>query len=558
MTIEGHPRGPSEIEDVDPNGDTEAPPLSFDELPLPEPVRAGIRHAGFTECTPIQAKVLPLSLGGRDVAGQAQTGTGKTAAFLITVFTRLLESGKTRRPAAPRALVIAPTRELAVQIAKDAEVLGHGNGLTVQAVYGGVDYRKQRESLRQDVDLLVGTPGRLIDYLKQKVYDLRAIEVLVIDEADRMFDMGFIRDLRFLLRRCSPVTERQSMLFSATLSHDVLELAYMFMNDAVRVAVKPEQVTAERVQHLLLHVGVHEKFSALLGILEREGAERTLIFSNMRRTADDLCRTLSINGYTAEQITGDIDQRKRLKILESFRDGTLPILVATDVASRGLHIDGVTHVINFDLPLDPEDYVHRVGRTARAGASGTAISLACERYVDSLEAIEGLIGFKIPFEFPDESLLRSFKPAPRQPRRREGGPRRDGRDSREGRGGRDSRGGPRRRSTPFDSPPPADPSSERRADKAREGEEGDPAAKPGRSRGRRRSGERADGAAGKPSQASATPPAPMNEAASAAEGSATGQAPAKKRRRRRRRRGGGSAPEGAASETAARDAGSSD
>src|SRR5262245_54667357 len=228
-----------------PDDASEAPSVRFDDLELLEPVRVGIRAAGFTHCTPIQARVLPLALQGRDVAGQAQTGTGKTAAFLISLFTRLLESGRERRPGRPRALVIAPTRELAVQIAKDAETLGVGTGLTIQAVYGGVDYRKQREQLRQDVDLLVGTPGRLIDYWKQRVYDLDLIEVLVIDEADRMFDMGFIKDLRFLLRRCPPAEKRQSMLFSATLSHDVMELAYIFLNDAVRVEVKPEQVTAE-------------------------------------------------------------------------------------------------------------------------------------------------------------------------------------------------------------------------------------------------------------------------------------------------------------------------
>ncbi|MEW6268948.1 MAG: DEAD/DEAH box helicase, partial [Thermodesulfobacteriota bacterium] len=391
--------------------------MPFDSLSLPEAVRAGIRNAGFTHTTPIQAKILPLSLAGRDVAGQAQTGTGKTAAFLITVFTRLLEHGKTRKPAAPRALVIAPTRELAVQIAKDAEMLGAGNGLVIQAVYGGVDYKKQRENLRQDVDLLVGTPGRLIDYWKQGVYRLDAIEILVIDEADRMFDMGFIKDLRFLLRRCTPVEKRQSMLFSATLSHDVMELAYMFMNDAVKVEVNPEQVTAEGVEHHLYHVGKHEKLSALLGILQREGAERTLVFVNMRRTADHLCRTLAANGIAAEQITGDIEQRRRLKILEDFREGRLPILIATDVASRGLHIEGVTHVINYDLPFDPEDYVHRVGRTARAGASGKAISLACEDYVEGLEGIEKLIGFKLPHDFPDDSLLVPYKHAPRAPRR---------------------------------------------------------------------------------------------------------------------------------------------
>ncbi len=474
----------------------EAEPLSFDELPLPEAVREGLRYAGFSHCTPIQGKVLPLTLAGRDVAGQAQTGTGKTAAFLISLFTRLLENRHPRRPAAPRALVIAPTRELAIQIAKDAELLGHGNGLEVQVVYGGVDYKKQRDNLRQDVDVLVGTPGRLIDYLKQKVYDLRSIEVLVIDEADRMFDMGFIRDLRFLLRRCTPADQRQSLLFSATLSHDVLELAYMFMNDAVNVEVRPEQVTAEGVQHSLYHVGVHEKLAVLIGLLEREGAERTLVFVNMRRTADHLCRTLAVNGYPAEQITGDIDQRKRMKILEQFRDGTLPILVATDVASRGLHIEGVTHVINYDLPLDPEDYVHRVGRTARAGASGMAISLACERYVESLEPIEKLIGFKIEHDFPEESLIVDYTPAPRRPRSRDG---RDGRDGR-GRSGRGQDGGRGR---------------------AREGARGRSRSGPARSSA-------SDQASGPPASAEATKPV-ANDAA-------PGEPSAARKKRRRRRR----------------------
>jgi ATP-dependent RNA helicase RhlB len=524
--------------------------IAFDSLPVPEIVRDGIRNAGFTHCTPIQAKILPLSLAGRDVAGQAQTGTGKTAAFLITVFTRLIEHGKKVTAAAPRALCIAPTRELAVQIAKDAELLGAGNGLTVQAVYGGVDYKKQRESLRQDVDILVGTPGRLIDYWKQGVYRLNAIEILVVDEADRMFDMGFIKDLRFLLRRCTPTEERQSMMFSATLSHDVMELAYMFMNDAVKVEVNPEQVTAIGVEHLLYHVGKHEKIPALLGILKKEGAERTMVFVNMRRTADHICRTLAVNGYAAEQITGDIEQRKRLKILEDFRDGTLPILVATDVASRGLHIDGVTHVINYDLPFDAEDYVHRVGRTARAGASGNAISLACEEYVEGLESIEKLIGFKLPHDFPDEEMLVPYKHAPRPPRRpRDEGPRRGGeRRTSSTDGGRDR--APRGRTRHADRPagdavaPPSD------APPIAAGEQAATAdGAPGAKKRRRRRGGR-----GKRDGATATSEGAAG-AESGSEGAAASAAPAtegapgtKKRRRRRGRRSGAAAGEGAAAE----------
>jgi ATP-dependent RNA helicase RhlB len=420
--------------------------VRFDELDLPDEMQKGIAKAGFENCTPIQAKTLPITLGGKDVAGQAQTGTGKTAAFLISVFSRLLLNKRERKKGAPRALVIAPTRELAIQIGNDAKLLGADTGFKVQVVYGGVDYRKQREDLAEEVDLLIGTPGRLIDYYKQHVYDLRSIETVVVDEADRMFDMGFIKDLRFLMKRCPPPEERQSLLFSATLSFDVMELAFVFMNDAVKVEIQPEQVTAEKVEHVLYHVGQDEKFPTLFGLLKKEQPERTLVFTNMRRMADDIVRTLELNGYRAEQITGDIDQRKRMRILEEFREGTVPILVATDVASRGLHIEDVSHVINFDLPLDAEDYVHRVGRTARAGASGTAISLACERYVEGLEAIEKYVGFKLPYDFPDSELLVEFKRAPRRPRKPGPGGRggRPG-DSR-GRGGssgnrRDGRGG---------------------------------------------------------------------------------------------------------------------
>ncbi len=390
--------------------------ISFERFALPDSVRAGLVDAGFSRCTPIQERVLPLSLAGRDVAGQAQTGTGKTAAFLLTLFTRLLASGRTRSVGAPRALVIAPTRELVVQIAADAAVLGRHTGLLVHAVYGGVDYRKQRERLEESVDILIGTPGRLIDYLKQRVYRLDLVEALVIDEADRMFDMGFIRDLRFLLRRLPPFDRRQSMLFSATLSWDVMELAYEFMNDPERVTITPEQVTAVNVEHHVLHVGNDEKLGMMLGVLRREAGARTLVFTNMKRTAEDLVEHLQANGFDAGAITGDIDQRRRLKLLADFKEGRLPMLVATDVASRGLHIGGVTHVINYDLPQDPEDYVHRIGRTARAGASGKAISLVCEDYADSLEAIEHFIGFKLPYEIPTHDLF--VTPVFVRPRRR--------------------------------------------------------------------------------------------------------------------------------------------
>jgi ATP-dependent RNA helicase RhlB len=427
----------------------------FTSFALPAPVMAGVQAAGFTHCTPIQEKVLPLSLAGRDVAGQAQTGTGKTAAFLITIFTRLLQRERAGRDTGPRALVIAPTRELVVQITDDAHLLGQATPFTIHAVYGGVDYKKQRDQVEAGTDLLVGTPGRLIDYHRQHVLDLRSVEMLVIDEADRMFDMGFIKDLRYLLRRLPPYDRRQSMLFSATLGFDVMELAYVFMNDAEKVSVTPEQITAENIEHLVYHVGTHEKLPLLVGLLRATPGAHVLIFTNMKRTAERLERNLLANGISAAAITGDVDQRRRLRILGEFKDGTLPILVATDVASRGLHIEGVSHVINYDLPFDPQDYVHRAGRTARAGASGHAITLACEEYVDGLEAIEGYIGFKLPHDFPDDRMLaHDLRHAPRPPR--------DDRDRR-GRG----RQAPRPRRTEHGSAPHASHASSAHAAEAR-------------------------------------------------------------------------------------------
>jgi len=385
--------------------------VDFCSLALPDVVQRGIDAVGFTACTPIQQQVLPLALAGKDVAGQAQTGTGKTAAFLITTFDKLLRHHvPAATEPAPRALVIAPTRELVVQILHDAQDIGRFTGLSMQAVYGGIDYRKQRELLGQGCDILVGTPGRLIDYFKQRVYSLRRVEVLVIDEADRLFDMGFIADLRFLLRRLPPYHKRQSMLFSATLSYAVMELAYEHMNDPIKIEVSPEQVTAINVAHLLYHVGRHDKLPLLLGLLQRERPTRTLIFVNTKRAGEWLAQRLSDNGFAAQAITGDLDQRARLRLVRDFKAGELPILVATDVASRGLHIDDVSHVINYDLPQDAENYVHRVGRTARAGASGTAISLACEEYVESLQGIEDLTGFKIPVEVAHDELF--VRPAP--------------------------------------------------------------------------------------------------------------------------------------------------
>ncbi|HLB02822.1 MAG TPA: DEAD/DEAH box helicase [Nitrospiria bacterium] len=386
--------------------------MEFQDLPLPPVVLEGIRRVGFSRCTEIQEKTFPITLAGRDVAGQAQTGTGKTAAFLIAIFTRLLTlppPPRGKHPS-PRAFIIAPTRELAVQIFKDAQALGSATPFRMQVVYGGLDYLKQRADLESEPDILIGTPGRLIDYFKQKAYDLRRMQILVIDEADRMFDMGFIADLRFLLRRMPPYHKRQSMLFSATLSLRVMELAYEHMNNPTRIEVSPQQVTAEGIEEVLYHVERSQKFPLLLGILKREPWERILIFVNTKRQGEVLEQRLTRQGYTVRAITGDIPQKQRLRIMEQFKSKSLPILVATDVASRGLHIEDVSHVINYDLPQDPKDYVHRIGRTARAGATGKAVGLVCEEFVFSLEEIEDLIGHKIPVAWAVDEMF--IKPLP--------------------------------------------------------------------------------------------------------------------------------------------------
>src|SRR5256712_1627566 len=345
-------------------------------LDLPAPAMQGIREAGFATATPIQEAALPLALGCSDLAGQQQTGPGTTAAFLIAGFPRML---RTPAPAPPPGtgargmIVIAPRGELVVQIESDARLLGRFTPFRTLAVYGGIDYAKQREALAAGCDILVGTPGRLIDYLKQRVWSPRHVEVLVIDEADRMFDMGFIADLRFILRRLPPHDKRQSFLFSATLSFRVLELTWEFMNNPSQITIMPQQKTAERVEQMLYHVGRDEKFPLLLGLLKREGGDRILIFTNTREEARRLEDRLTRNRYDTRALTGDVDQKRRLKILNDLKEGRLPVLVATDVASLGLHIEAVGPVFDWDLPHDAEDYVHRIGRTARAGAGGKAL-----------------------------------------------------------------------------------------------------------------------------------------------------------------------------------------
>mgnify|MGYP002621112235 FL=1 len=386
--------------------------IHFRDLNIPKELLQSIEEAGFLQCTPIQAETLPISLEKRDVAGQAQTGTGKTAAFLIACFAHLLSNpaSEKRKPHQPRALIVAPTRELAIQIHKDATLLNRHNQFKLGLVFGGAGYDQQRRDLEAGVDVLIGTPGRLIDYYKQKIYNLKAIQVVVLDEADRMFDLGFIKDIRYLLRRMPEPQQRLSMLFSATLSLRVQELAYEHMNNPQHVSIEPEQITAELVEEKVFYPSKEEKIPLLLGLLKHHDPHRVVIFANTKRTTETITAYLKGNDLNAAVLSGDVPQKKRMRLLKEFAAGELDIMVATDVAARGLHIPDVSHVINFDLPQDAEDYVHRIGRTARAGSTGDAISFACDEYVFSLPEIEDYIGHKIPVSTISEDLLLNPKP----------------------------------------------------------------------------------------------------------------------------------------------------
>ena len=416
---------------------------AFDSLPLHETLKSSLLAMGYSHCTPIQAATLPLALAGRDLAGQAQTGTGKTAAFLLATMHHLLTQPRAGEEGQPRAYILAPTRELALQIYNDALQLGAHTGLKMTAVYGGTGYDTQKVAIAGGIDILIGTPGRMIDFFKQGLYKLNGIEVLVLDEADRMFDLGFIADIRFLMRRMPRPGQRINYLFSATLSHRVLELAYEHMNNPERIEIQPEQVTAERVRQTLIHVANEDKLPTLVGLMRHHAPIRTLVFVNTKRAAEDVEASLKANGFNAGMLSGDVPQNKRERLLAEFKLGELPVLVATDVAARGLHIPEVSHVINYDLPQDPEDYVHRIGRTARAGASGDAISMCCETWVYSLPQIEQAIGMRIPQALNVGELMPADYIKPKHVHRERSGapPRRGGGGGRPG-GGRPP---PRRR-----------------------------------------------------------------------------------------------------------------
>jgi ATP-dependent RNA helicase RhlB len=402
--------------------------MNFEQLPLDPRLLRGIQEMGFTELTPVQERTLAVTLTGLDAAVQSQTGTGKTAAFLITIFQGQLVAEASRR----KALIIAPTRELAVQIEAEAKLIGRHLRASVGSFYGGVGYNQQENLLKRGVDIMVGTPGRLLDLEGKGTLNMHDIGFLVIDEADRLFDMGFLPDIRKILRRVPAVKLRQTMLFSATLSDPAIRIAREYMNRPERIEITPEKITVDTISQELYHVGSREKVSLLLGILRRDKPKSVLFFTNMKCDAERLCRKLVLNGYRCEFLTGDLPQSRRLRIINDFKSGRVFFLVATDVAARGLHIDDLDMVVNFDLPADSENYVHRIGRTARAGKSGKAVSLACEKHVCNLEPIEKLINMKIPAIFAEENLFMHdksrgliFKPATR-PRGPENRPRHPG------------------------------------------------------------------------------------------------------------------------------------
>jgi ATP-dependent RNA helicase RhlB len=379
----------------------------------------GLNEAGYEFCTPIQAQSIPIALTGKDVAGEAQTGTGKTAAFMVACMHHLITnpSHEKHQKNQPRSLILAPTRELAIQIHKDAATIGKYTDLKLGLAYGGTDYDKQRRILEEGVDILVGTPGRIIDFFKQRVFNLKACEVLVLDEADRMFDLGFIDDIRYLIRRCPEPEKRLSLLFSATLSHRIAELAYEHMNDPAEVRIQAETKTADKIEQSIYYPANEEKIPLLLGLMNKLKPTRSIVFINTKRVAEKVYAWLEGNGYKSALLSGDVPQKKRQSLLKKFQDGEFNTLVATDVAARGLHIPEVSHVFNFDLPQSGEDYVHRIGRTARAGASGFAISFACEDFAHYIMDIEDYIDQKIGKESVTSDLLAKPKPPIKMERR---------------------------------------------------------------------------------------------------------------------------------------------
>lgn len=380
----------------------------FHDLDLPLSLMQGIAKLGFQYCSPIQAKSLPLTLDGFDVVGKAQTGTGKTAAFLITAITEILNNSLDgeRFLAEPRAVVIAPTRELVEQIGRDAQDLARYTDLRVVTMIGGADYQKQRDQLERGVvDIVAATPGRLIDFIRRGHISLNMVDVLVLDEADRMLDMGFIPQVRQIVRATPHRENRQTLLFSATFNYDVNIMIESWMVDPIKVEIEPENIAADTVDQRIYMVEGAQKFTVLSNVVKQEDVERLIVFANRRDQTRDVYEQLRKEGYSVGLLSGEVNQQKRSKTLKRFKEGDIKILVATDVAGRGIHVDGVSHVVNFNLPEDPEDYVHRIGRTGRAGSSGVSISLACEDDAFALPDIEKLLGKKLNYSQPPAELL---------------------------------------------------------------------------------------------------------------------------------------------------------
>lgn len=380
--------------------------MKFNELPLGPEVLQGVLNASFTSCMSVQELVLPESLQGKDVMVQSKTGSGKTAVFILTVLQKYGEAIKNGDTTLPVALIIAPTRELAVQIETDAILLSSGfKDFRIGCFYGGVGYQKQDKQVEKGVDLIIGTPGRILDFQKMGKLNFKSINTFIIDEADRLFDMGFYPDIQKMFTMMVDKSKRQTMIFSATLSNKVRNLAWSYMTNPIEIENQPEEITVNNITQELYHISSDEKLPLLLRLLAKEDPKNCLIFTNTKAKAVEISKRLGVNGYTVRYLMGDLPQNKRLGVINRMKSGDLKFLVATDVAARGLQIDDLALVINYDIPEDFENYVHRIGRTARAGKSGKSITLACEEFVYGLEPIETFIQMKIPVIWPTEEEL---------------------------------------------------------------------------------------------------------------------------------------------------------
>ncbi|MBN2652919.1 MAG: DEAD/DEAH box helicase [Spirochaetales bacterium] len=372
--------------------------MKFENFNIEKRILETLTEEGYIESTAVQEESLKITLEGKDVIVQSQTGTGKTAAFVIPIVNSFLKT-KTR------ALIIAPTRELVVQIDKELQKIGKNTEIKTAAVFGGEGYEKQKAKINNKAEILVATPGRLMDFAKSGTINLKDFDILVLDEADRMLDMGFLQDINWIMKKMKPREQRQTMLFSATLNTKTRQLAWNLLNNPKEIEISPESVVIDKIEQSLYHVASEEKFQLLLGLLDREKPESAIIFVNTKYETEKISKRLNLNGFKSQFIMGDLPQNKRTKIIDKVKNKEIDILVATDVAARGLHINNLDLVINYDIPEDFENYVHRIGRTARAGEKGKAITLACPKFVYGLEAIEKYIGHKIPSDYAREELL---------------------------------------------------------------------------------------------------------------------------------------------------------